>query len=217
MKPQSTPPPLGAVQVPKDHYFSDDYLGPARFSGLHAQLQACRRLGLHNRFLEIGPGPDLLGALLRRLGGRLTTVDFAADLAPSVVGRLPHLPLAARSFDVVCAFEVLEHIPLELLTPCLLEMRRVARTHLIISVPDQHALRPAFGLKVFGGRRGAKTLLWRQPLRRLTNAREHYWEVGHAGITPRVVNDHARAAGLIPVSDYFVEPWFHFFELAVPV
>ncbi|HLY50645.1 MAG TPA: class I SAM-dependent methyltransferase [Solirubrobacteraceae bacterium] len=52
-----------------------------------------------------------------------------------VAGRGDQLPFAAGEFDLVAAIETLEHIHQPELT--LAEMRRVARSHLLVSVPRE--------------------------------------------------------------------------------
>lgn len=199
-------------QVLKDHYLTKDYLNSARFLGLQAQLGACLEAGKDNTFLEIGPGPGLLNALLKHFGSRTYAVDFANDLRPDVLARLPELPFRNKAFDVVCAFEVLEHIPLELFGRCLREMRRVADKRIILSVPDQeefHGKRIQIHLRF--SRWNYKKSWWHVPFGRLTNPTQHYWEVGFGGVTPQVITDIGKDASLIPVSTYFVSPWFRFF------
>lgn len=45
------------------------------------------------------------------------------------------LPFEDKSFDVVVCMEVLEHIPVDIFSDAIAELRRVARTQLVITVP----------------------------------------------------------------------------------
>ena len=83
-----------------------------------------------------------MGALLKHFGCYHYAIDFASDLNPDVIGALPSLPVRNGQFDIVCAFEVLEHIPLDQLSICLREMRRCASERVLLSVPDQSMLHP---------------------------------------------------------------------------
>lgn len=53
---------------------------------------------------------------------------------------LRRLPFVADSFDVVTAFEVIEHVPLEGLDRVLQELQRVARRWIIVSFPYRERL-----------------------------------------------------------------------------
>lgn len=202
----------GLPQVSREHYLSPEYLSPARFAGLQAQLQICLALSKDNEFLEIGPGPGLFAALLRHFGYQIHTLDFANDLRPDFFGKLPQLPFCSKAFDVVCAFEVLEHIPFEALGICLREMRRVARKRVILSLPDQqelHGKRIKIDLRV--GRWTYKGAWWHVPFGRLTNPKQHFWELGFDGVSPQTVVDVGIRESLTFVSSRFVSPWFHYF------
>jgi len=206
----------GSIQVSREHYYTSEYLSQARFLGLHAQLHACLNSGRGKSILEIGPGPGLLTALLRHLGHQVTTVDLAPDLRPDTLARLPELPLRSRSVDVACAFEVLEHIPFELLPDCLREMGRVASQRILFTVPDQKEIyRGECSIRLVFGNKHYHKLFWRRALDRLTNPHEHFWEVGFAGISPKEILDIGERAGLTPVSTYFVKPWFRFFVFSL--
>jgi ubiquinone/menaquinone biosynthesis C-methylase UbiE len=202
----------GSRQVPKEHYFTEEYLGPERFLGLQAQLHACLELGKEETFLEIGPGPGLLAAIMRHLGFEVLTMDLARELCPDLVARLPELPFRNRSFDVLCAFEVLEHLPFELLGACLREMGRVAAKKIVLTVPDQTEIKKGMlTITIKQGNRRRQKSFGGRSIGRLANPREHYWEVGFQGVSPRTVLDIGRQQGLIPIRTYFVSPWFRFF------
>jgi SAM-dependent methyltransferase len=83
------------------------------------------------------------GVLTRRIASQRWVVGCDTsrkglrDLGlPGVCGSLTHLPFKERSFDLVTAFEVLEHLPLELGQKACAEIARVSRQHILISVPN---------------------------------------------------------------------------------
>lgn len=202
----------GNVQVDRRHYFSERYLNETRFLGLHAQLHAC--IGVENAktILEIGVGPSLLEAILRHFNYEVVTFDFASDLKPTIVGRLPRLPFKNDSFDLVCAFEVLEHIPFTMLEDCFRLMRRIAKNKVIISVPSQAELDAGkLGVTFTIGRKDIEVDFWRRKRRGLTNPTEHYWELECNGVTAALIIKMAQAQGLVHIHDYLVLPYFHFF------
>lgn len=207
----------GEVQVRADHYLNEQYLSAERFVSLREQLMLCLHEGPETRILEIGPGPGMLSALLRHFGRSVTTLDFAPDLSPDIVACLPNIPLPDRSVDLVCAFEVLEHLPLDQLECCLRQMMRVAREKVVISVPDLRLInRKEFNIGFTLGRRQYRRTLWAKTRGHRSNTAEHYWEIGAEGITEHTVLEVSSRIGLLTLSHHFSSPWFHTFEFKVP-
>lgn len=122
-------------QVEKSHYEFQKYVGKPRWTSMWHQLDELMRLS-PERVLEIGPGPGVLKKLAGQFGLHVETLDLAADLNPDHVGSVTDMPFEDNSFDVVCAFQVLEHLPYELALQGYREMRRVSRGNLLISLPD---------------------------------------------------------------------------------
>lgn len=122
-------------QVEKSHYEFQKYVGKPRWTSMWHQLDELKRLS-PERVLEIGPGPGLFKAVAGQFGVRVETLDLAADLNPDHVGSVTDMPFVDNSFDVVCAFQVLEHLPYDLAMQGYREMRRVSRGNLLISLPD---------------------------------------------------------------------------------
>jgi len=207
----------GDIQVQREHYFTKEYLDKARFLGLQAQIETVLRSDPENKILEIGPGPGLFSAFLNFLGYEVTTIDFDHTLKPDVAGRLPELPFKRKAFDLVCAFEILEHIPFELFRHCLMEIKRITKKEIVISVPDQRKLhRGEFSFTINLFNRRYKKILYRKKLNNLGNPDEHYWEIGHNGISPNEIIYIAKELNLEPVSNIFKGPWFRFFEFRIP-
>lgn len=206
----------GSPQVSRTHYFSAGYISRARFEGLQAQLELCMQTEKLDTILEIGPGPGLLTTLLRHLKYKVHTIDLADDLYPDVVGRLPELPFRDCSFDGVCAFQVLEHIPFSLLGDCLLELKRLAKKKVLISLPSQQDIplsQFCFDLTI--GKRKYHKVIWRKNLKTLTNPEEHFWELEHNGIDFQTVIEVGKQMGLTNTLSKFVPPWFQIFSFDV--
>ena len=102
--------------------------------------------------LEVGVGEGHVSARLRSLypGARIVGVDLPDETlaaewcARGLVGLcadITGLPFPAKTFDLVMAIEVLEHVP----DPgaALAEMARVARSDLVLSVPREPIWRVA--------------------------------------------------------------------------
>ena len=98
-------------QIGKEHYIEDAYLDENRFvSYFHQISEVLSRMPTN--VLEVGVGDHVLGNYLRsNTNVQYTSLDIAEDLKPDLVGSITALPFPDCSFDVVCAFEVLEHLP----------------------------------------------------------------------------------------------------------
>lgn len=178
-----------AKQVDRSHYAFQRYVGKERWASLWHQLDEVLRLAPRH-VLEIGPGPGVFKAVAARFGIAVETLDLDADLGPDHVGSATALPFSDRQFDVVCAFQMLEHLPYERSLQAFREMLRVARTHVVISLPDARVMwRYAFHVP----RRGLVQWLLPKPALGLREHRfdgEHHWEVNKRGYAlDRVVAD----------------------------
>lgn len=85
--------------------------------------------------LEIGKGTGTLEAIMKHLGYQYKTLDINPKTKPDFVADICKIPLVDKSFDTLCAFEVLEHIPFKDVPMALSEMKRVAKKNLVISLP----------------------------------------------------------------------------------
>lgn len=166
-------------QVSKDAYAFENYGGGDRFASYAAQLREI----LSKRpssVLEVGVGEGVVGDYLRRnTSVHYESVDIAADLHPDTLGDVRALPYADASFDTVCAFEVLEHVPFDDFSVAVAELARVARRSVLISLPH-------FGppvkllLKLPFLSELAFAFKLPYPKRHAFNG-QHYWEIGKRG------------------------------------
>ena len=85
--------------------------------------------------LEIGIGNKLIYNQLKEIGIKTVALDINHKLKPDVVGDIRKLSFEDCSFDTVCAFEVLEHIPFSDFENALMELKRVSKKYVIISIP----------------------------------------------------------------------------------
>ncbi|MEK7630441.1 MAG: methyltransferase domain-containing protein [Patescibacteria group bacterium] len=88
------------------------------------------------RVLEIGIGNNFVARYLREKGLDVTTVDHDERLHPDVVADIRSLPFEDRVFDVVTAYEVIEHLEYKDFPSVLKELARVSSKKVIISLPD---------------------------------------------------------------------------------
>lgn len=149
------------VQVPPEHYSDQEYRTSAREWSFALQEAYAAGPGA---LLEIGIGPGILSQRLRARGHRLVTADIDPRLAPDVACSVTHLPFRDRAFSSVLAFEVLEHLPLDVLPDAIRELGRTASDRLVVSVPRKtDRIRTFISLRI---------------LRRKWDDPQHYWELG---------------------------------------
>ena len=126
-------------QVHKDHYRFDRYMTKLRWISVWHQIDEVLRLEPET-VLEIGPGSGLFKSAASLFGITVETLDLDPELQPDHVGSITDIPLKDSGYDVVCAFQVLEHLPYESSLKAMSEMARVSRRNVVISLPDARAV-----------------------------------------------------------------------------
>ena len=204
--------PLYNENLPRDRYATLAYNHGARWLSYLHHLSLITSTGC-SPGLEIGPRPGGVLPLLHDLGVAGKTGGLNPALKPDYVAGEDRLPLPDNSFDVVCAFEVLEHLPFETFVRNLSEMARVARTHIIISLPDHRRTLINLSLKL--PFLPTLSLFIKVPTFRqhVFNGR-HYWEIGKRGSSPSRIIREIEKAGLriqrafvpqdAPMNHYFI-------------
>ncbi len=185
------PPKKSRIQVTADHYLGD-YLNLPRMITYWYQAKTVRDCGGRD-VLEIGVGMGLTAWILRRWGLSLSTLDFDPALRPTVAGDLRTMPLADNSFDTILIAEVLEHLPWDAFVPALVELRRVARRHVIVTLPC-----PLVGFNIGLNVPILEPRFWALGFRQLSRPRfdgQHYWELDRLGYPKRRIRAAMREAG----------------------
>jgi 2-polyprenyl-3-methyl-5-hydroxy-6-metoxy-1,4-benzoquinol methylase len=132
-----------------DKYGSTNPVVRRLMAGFHATLDELWARAAPESILDVGCGEGVLTfEWAERLGdGRVVGIDlddpklrteWARRDRPNLEFRAEEatsLPFADDEFDMACAIEVLEHVPEPEAT--LAEMARVARRHLLVSVPRE--------------------------------------------------------------------------------
>ena len=167
-----------AVQVAPEHYDFERYDDRERWMSYWHQIRAV--LAVRPRtVLEIGPGSGVFRGYLQRAGVEVKTLDIDASRGVDFVADLTRLDdtlPAGLTFDAICAFQVLEHLPLADLDTCLANIARRASPHVFISLPYRGLrIRWAFWWGDHHVTLGHKFMLpWRhKPIP------EHHWELGY--------------------------------------
>lgn len=201
------------LQVNKEHYFSDKYNHKARWLSFFYQIKTLQKIKAQN-LLEIGPGNGWVTHVLRDVGNKVTTVDIDKALNPDIVAAVDNLPFKDNSFDAVCAFEVLEHIPFEKFVLNLKEMSRVSNRYVVISLPDHRRilLHVLFKIPLLN----YKDIFIKIPsFKKHVFDGQHYWEIGKRGYPVAKIKKAIAQAGLRVVENFVPSdaPSNHYFVL----
>jgi methyltransferase family protein len=89
-----------------------------------------------DRILEVGPGNYFTTDVLRRLGFQVVTVDMDPAAGADMTADLRDLSLEEESFDVICCFQVLEHIPFADFGKILARLGAASRRYCLLSLPE---------------------------------------------------------------------------------
>ena len=122
-------------QVDAEHYRATVYNTKERVCSYWHQVDEVLGLGAHT-VLEIGPGAGIVTEWLRRSGAEVTTLDMDPAVGADHHAPATELPFGDDTLDAVLCAQVLEHMPFEEVERALAEFARVARTGVVVSVPD---------------------------------------------------------------------------------
>lgn len=178
-KPLALAPANRAPQVGEGHYRFDTYLTRERWISIWHQVEATLRSQPHE-VLEVGVGSGVFAAMVRQFSdASVVTADFDPALNPDIVADVTQLceVVGESRFDVVCAFQVLEHLPFEQFLPAVEQMAAASKDRVLISLPhwgypielDWRFWKKRFSLSL--SRRLTRPYDW-------TFDGEHYWEIG---------------------------------------
>jgi SAM-dependent methyltransferase len=167
-------------QVHSSHYVFDKYVSNRRWASIWHQLDEVNKLKPKN-VLEIGPGPGLFKAMGTALGLHVETLDIDAEIKPDHIASVFSMPFEDGAFDVVCAFQMLEHLPFEKSLEAFAEMNRVAKCGIVTSLPDAAT---CWSFSAHIPKVGLKWLHIPKPywgMREHHFDGEHYWEINKVG------------------------------------
>ncbi|MEZ4364746.1 MAG: methyltransferase domain-containing protein [Kofleriaceae bacterium] len=173
------------VQVEPAHYDFERYEDRERWMSYWHQLRVVLA-AKPKTVLEVGPGSGVFRSYLAGSGVAVSTldidetrkVDYVADIT-----RLDETLPAGLTFDCVCAFQVLEHLPWAEFERCLAGLARRAAPHAFISLPYR-------GLRIrwsfwWGDHHLTLGHKFMEPWR-ATPIPEHHWELGRGHSARRI-------------------------------
>lgn len=199
-------------QVDKESYKFAHYSHSGRWVSYYYQIKEVLRLD-PTSVLEIGSGDGVLKNYLRENTKiAYANVDVAEDLHPDAIGSVTALPFADASYDVTCAFEVLEHIPFEDFEQALTEMSRVTRSFVVLSLPH-FGPSVKFLLKIPFLSEIKIAFKVPYPRQHIFNG-QHYWEIGKRGYSLQSIRTILEKQYEI-IEDFipFENQYHHFFVL----
>lgn len=174
-------------QVDKKHYEFAGYFHKFRWMSYWYQTKEIVSREDITTCLDIGPGNQFLKKMLEmhRPDIEYKTLDIDEELKPDFIGSVTNIDLSDNSFDLVCAFQVLEHIEFKDFVPALKELKRVSKKYVFISLPHNV---PSFDLefKLPGLKRVSIAIKspWGQ---KHVFKGQHYWEVGKLGYSAKKI------------------------------
>ena len=177
-------------QVDKSHYKFKKYINKLRWASIWHQIDELVTLN-PQRVLEIGPGPGVLKAVMRQLEIGFETLDIDPELKPDHLASVFDMPFEDAEYDVVCAFQVLEHLPFEMAIQAFREMARVASKAVVISLPNSAKCWP---FSIYVPFLGVRQFLIPRPRMRLAAPThhfdgEHFFEINKAGYSLKDVTN----------------------------
>lgn len=199
-------------QVDKKAYSFSSYSFPGRWVSYFHQIGESLALK-PDSILEVGTGDGVYkNYILNNTKILYKNLDIAQDLNPDIVGTVDNIPLENDSFDLVCAFEVLEHLPFERFEKCLSELKRVSKKYIIISLP--HFGPPIkFCLKIPFIKEIKFSFKIPFSIRHVFDG-QHYWEIGKTGYSSRKIKKIIKSHFVL-MKDFipFENQYHHFYIL----
>lgn len=164
-----------------------------RFISYYYQINFITDLKPKN-ILEVGIGNKTLVNYLKEHNVSIQTCDLDKDLSPDYVGDIRSMPIESEAFDVVCAFQIIEHIPFEEVEKALDELARVSKKYVIISVPYtavhfEMQIRSTITYRLFGKDKISIFFALEKLSRFWKYDGQHYWEMGKRNYPRKMIRN----------------------------
>jgi len=141
-----------------------------------------------DRIGEIGVGTKFTTNYLISKGYNVRTIDIDPGKKPDVLANIVTCEEAILEFDVVLAFNILEHIPYEDMISVIKKFKNAGTQKLFIGLPINQ--KNIFEMYIKVGRFYEKQLSIRIPRKRIT-AQYHHWELEYKDFTiARLISDY---------------------------
>lgn len=199
-------------QVDKTHYEFHTYINKRRWASMWHQLDEVIS-DAPEKVLEIGPGPGIIKALAGLFGVQVETLDLDPDLSPDYVASANNMPFEDNSYELTCAFQMLEHVPYKTMITIFQEMVRVTSKKIVISLPNAQSACP-FSLYI--PKKGDFKFYIKIPSpipKEHIFDGQHYWEINKKGYSEKtLVDDLLQSAPVNLIKSFRVKetPYHHF-------
>lgn len=199
------------IQVNEGHYVFSKYMHKRRWMSLWKQVDLILNYS-GRKVLEIGPGNGVLQKVLGCYGCDVSTMDIDSRNTPTVVGSITDFDLEKNSFDIICAFQVLEHIPYEGFLSAIENMVHGSRSYAIFSIPNcRSSYCYSIKLPFLAQFNFFIDMPFQKPSDHVFDG-EHYWELEKSGYEVRkVVSDLKTVCEVVECFRLPENPYHHFF------
>jgi len=205
-------------KIKNNHYKFNSYVDLNRFISYYYQIKFVLDLN-PKTILEIGVGNKFFYNYFKSNNFDMLNCDLDESLNPDVISDVRCLDLKANSFDVVCCFQVLEHIPLSDFEIAINELRRVSKKYVVLSLPYnsynfQFLFHFPFSKTLFNCNYFEFSLRFPLYLKHKFKG-EHYWEIGKRGCSIYKIRKLIKKNKLKIVKEYspFLNKYHLFFIL----
>lgn len=169
-------------------YLTLKYNTKSRWLSYWYQISEALEISPDN-ILIVGKGSGVTGNLILLLSKgnvNILTLDINNSVAPDTVGEAVNLPFKNEAFDVSLCCQVLEHLPFQLFSTALSELKRVTGKRVILSLPHG---RKHIRISCNAPFLGEKNLIIKNPLtKKYCKSKKHYWEIGRSVSYRQVIN-----------------------------
>jgi ubiquinone/menaquinone biosynthesis C-methylase UbiE len=201
------------VQVSKEHYYGeyDSYYRQLSYLTQYNLVQSLNPKSI----LEIGIGNSFLNNLLKINGFHVNSADLDIRLNPDIVCDIRSIPVGDEAYDVVVAFEVLEHLTYTESLKALTELKRIAKKNVIISIPYSclyFEIVINIGLPYLDKQMSIPLRIPNFLISGKSGNPEHHWELGRKKYSKnRFLNDLRRLEFQVDLSFHVMGNRKHFF------
>ncbi|HNV97635.1 MAG TPA: methyltransferase domain-containing protein [bacterium] len=163
--------------------------------------------------IEIGVGSGVFSEYLKKRGFNILTLDIDDSLEPDMVCDISSQHINSIYSDVVCAFQVLEHIDLKNIEVAFDNICKMSKRNIIISLPQNvFSFKFYFKIPLF---KPLKLLLTIPKFKENTFFQKngHYWEIGNKKTSKKWLINNFKKRGFELIKDYtiFENPYHVFF------